>query len=229
MTLPSTNLSMQGIAAEAGGVFITNIYASDLFKKSYFEGPNGSYNISYNAWGQYGNSSGANVIYQIASRNDNNNFGEFGTRTYFYDNSTYLIGVNVNNTMPIPGGLDNNDVTIYLTLFDSTMSYSYAFIPGGSGLFCAAQAGSSSQVISTTSTPIIGTGYWMLNIQTYQWSPQMYVDMSINGTSYMSNVAISAPNAYDSFDSTTYGTPYVGYYSGFYTGTGLFFDILIHQ
>ena len=68
MAVPSTNISMQGIATEAGGVSITNIYASDLFKKSYFEGPNGSYNISYNAWGQYGNSSGADKIYGLTTK-----------------------------------------------------------------------------------------------------------------------------------------------------------------
>jgi hypothetical protein len=229
MTLPSTDIKMSDIWDEANTGSVPTISVDDLFKKSYFEGLNGSGTISYNAWGQYGNTSGANVIYNVSSKNTDNAWTDFSLKTYFYDNSTYLIGVNVNNTMPIPGGLDNNDVTIYLTLFDSTMSYSYAFIPGGSGLFCAAQAGSSSQVISTTSTPIIGTGYWMLNIQTYQWSPQMYVDMSINSNLHISNVAISAPNAYDSFDSTVYGTEYVNYYSGFYTGTGLFFDILIHQ
>jgi hypothetical protein len=222
MTLPSTNISMQGIATEAGGVFITNIYASDLFKKSYFEGPNGTYNISYNAWGQYGNSSGANVIYQIASRNDNNNFGEFGNRTYFYDNSTYLVGLQMDNTLPPPGAGYNNDYTVYVELWDSSYTYTYVT----TGAIPLAQGTTFPKAyISISTTPIIASGYWRITFISdnldIALSP-VYAEITINGnlqTAYLTN----SPYSTDTFT----GTEFVAYYSGFYTGTGLQFDIVI--
>jgi hypothetical protein len=222
MAVPSTNISMQGIAAEAGGVFITNIYASDLFKKSYFEGPNGTYNISYNAWGQYGNSSGANVIYQIASRNDNNNFGEFGNRTYFYDNSTYLVGLQIENTLPPPGGGYNNDFTVYVELWDSSYTYTYV----STGAITVAQGTVyGPTIISTTSTPIISSGYWRITFVSDNLDPaipQLVGKKQINSN----NVDDPLTNSPYSTDTFT-GTESVAYYSGIYTATGLQFNIVI--
>jgi len=223
MTLPSTNISMQGIAAEAGGVFVTNIYASDLFKKSYFEGPNGSYNITYNAWGQYGNTSGANVIYNVSSKNTDNAWTDFSLKTYFYDNSTYLVGLQMDNTLPPPGGGYNNDYTVYVELWDSSYTYTYVT----TGAIPLAQGTTFPKAyISISTTPIISNGYWRItfvsdNLDTAL--PPVQADINING----SVQTVSLTNAPYSTDTFT-GTKSVAYYSGFYTGTGLQFDIIIH-
>lgn len=51
MTLPTTNIGINDIYTEANGGGSTNIKVSDLFKKSYFEGPTGTSTIAFNAWG----------------------------------------------------------------------------------------------------------------------------------------------------------------------------------
>jgi hypothetical protein len=222
MTLPSTDISMQGIAAEAGGVFITNIYASDLFKKSYFEGPNGSYNISYNAWGQYGNSSGADVIYNVSSKNTDNAWTDFSLKTYFYDNSTYLVGLQMDNALPAPGGGYNNDYTVYVELWDSSYTYTYL----ATGAITLTQGTQYPKAyISISTTPIIASGYWRITFISDNLDislPPVEAVITINGnpqTVFLTN----SPYSTDTFT----GTEFVAYYTGFYTGTGLQFDIVI--
>ncbi|MEI6628748.1 MAG: hypothetical protein WCN27_05045 [Alphaproteobacteria bacterium] len=222
MTLPSTNISMQGIAAEAGGVFITNIYASDLFKKSYFEGPNGSYNITYNAWGQYGNTSGANVIYNVSSKNTDNAWTDFSLKTYFYDNSTYLVGLRMDNTLPPPGGGYNNDYTVYVELWDS--SYTYTYVTTGAILLSQGTTFPKAY-ISISTTPIIASGYWRITFISDNLDislPPVRADIYINGNMQMLPLT-NSPYSTDTFT----GTESVAYYSGFYNGTGLQFDIVI--
>lgn len=223
MTLPSTNISMQGIAAEAGGVFITNIYASDLFKKSYFEGPNGSYNISYNAWGQYGNSSGADVIYNVSSKNTDNAWTDFSLKTYFYDNSTYLVGLQMDNTLPFAVAPYSNDYDVYVELWDS--SYTYTYVSTGRLTVPENTFISKTYISSPNITPIIANGYWRITFVSYNLDPGLppvSADITINGG--LQTVPLTnSPYSTDTFT----GTEYVAYYSGFYTGTGLQFDIVI--
>jgi hypothetical protein len=224
MTLPSTDISMQGIAAEAGGVFITNIYASDLFKKSYFEGPNGSYNISYNAWGQYGNSSGADKIYGLTTKNADNAWDDFGLLTYFYDNSTYLVGLQIQNTLPPPGGLDNNDYTVYVELWDSSYTYTYV----STGAITVAQGTVyGPTIISTTSTPIINDGFWRITFVSGQLDPTIsppFADITVNANVYNQTLTAS-PFSTDTFT----GNDGVSYNVGIYSATGLQFDIIIFK
>ena len=213
---------MQGIAAEAGGVFITNIYASDLFKKSYFEGPNGSYNITYNAWGQYGNTSGANVIYNVSSKNTDNAWTDFSLKTYFYDNSTYLVGLRMDNTLPPPGGGYNNDYTVYVELWDS--SYTYTYVTTGAILLSQGTTFPKAY-ISISTTPIIASGYWRITFISDNLDislPPVRADIYINGNMQMLPLT-NSPYSTDTFT----GTESVAYYSGFYNGTGLQFDIVI--
>lgn len=217
MAVPSTNISMQGIATEAGGVSITNIYASDLFKKSYFEGPNGTYNISYNAWGQYGNSSGADRIYGLTTKNTNNAWSDFSGLTYFYENTTYKCEASANNSMPTPSGLDNNDVSIQIELYDSTSTYLYV----SNSFNCPQGTSPGSVLTSGTGEPIIARGYWVVIIQTFQFGGTMNFTLDINGTNYISTVALS-PNTTQQFDFNTYGVADIAY-DATMGATGLYF------
>jgi hypothetical protein len=224
MTLPSTNISMQGIATEAGGVSITNIYASDLFKKSYFEGPNGSYNISYNAWGQYGNSSGADKIYGLTTKNADNAWSDFSGLTYFYDNSTYLVGLQIQNTLPAPTGLNNNDYDVYVELWDS--SYTYTYVSTGA-INVAQGATYGPTIISTTSTPIINDGYWRITFVSNQLDPSVspvYAEITVN-TNLTTQTLTASPFSTDTFT----GQDSVDGIPPSYTGTGLQFDIIIFK
>lgn len=224
MAVPSTNISMQGIATEAGGVSITNIYASDLFKKSYFEGPNGSYNISYNAWGQYGNSSGYDRIYGLGVKNANNAWSDFSGLTYFYDNSTYLVELQIQNTLPAPTGLNNNDYDVYVELWDS--SYTYTYVSTGA-INVAQGATYGPTIISTTSTPIIADGYWRITFVSNQLDPSIVsvsADTTVNGN-LTTQTLTASPFSTDTFT----GQDPVDPVPPSYTATGLKFDIIIFK
>ena len=103
MAVPTSNISMSAIYGEANaGGPPSDLAVSDLFKKSYFEGPAyGVFNVGYNAWGQFGNTSGADRIYQITASNTNNNFNQFAALNYFFDNTTYANYVDVINNLVV--------------------------------------------------------------------------------------------------------------------------------
>lgn len=225
MTLPSTGIKMSDIYSEAqvGGGSSTNISVSDLFKKSYFEGPGGSIALLYNAWGQYGNTSGADVIYNVSSKNTDNAWTDFSLKTYFYDNSTYLVGLQMDNTLPPPGGGYNNDYTVYVELWDSSYTYTYV----ATGAIPLAQGTTFPKAyISISTTPIIASGYWRITFISDNLDIALHpvqADITINGNLQ----TVSLTNSPYSTNIFT-GTESVAYYSGFYTGTGLQFDIVIH-
>ena len=85
MAVSGTNISMSSIWSEANTGSVPTISVSDLFKKSYFEGPGGNSNISYNGWGQWGVTTGNDGIYTLNTVNTNNKLSDFAGLTYFYD------------------------------------------------------------------------------------------------------------------------------------------------
>jgi hypothetical protein len=223
MAVSGTNISMTSIWSEANtGSTPNDISVSDLFKKSYFEGPNGSFTIDYNAWGQYGNTSGDDKIYGLITENNENSWGDFSGLTYYYNNSTYLVGLQVNNSLPPPAGGYNNDYTVYVELWNSPYTYTYV----ATGAIPVAQGTVyGPSIISTTSTPIINAGYWRITFISDNLDPAittLFADITINGNSTTQPLTAS-PVATDTFT----GTEYVSYYAGFYNGIGLQFDILI--
>ena len=214
---------MSDIYSEANTGSTPTISVDDLFKKSYFEGLNGSGTISYNAWGQYGNTSGANVIYNVSSKNTDNAWTDFSLKTYFYDNSTYLVGLEMDNTLPSTSFPYSNDYDVYVELWDSSYSYTYV----STGPIPLPQSNFFPKTyISTSTTPIIANGYWRITFVSYNLDislPPVQADITING-----NVqGVSLTNSPYTTDTFT-GTESVAYYSGFYNGTGLQFDIIIH-
>jgi len=227
MAVPTTNIKMSDIYSGANTGSVPTISVSNLFKKSYFEGPGGSASISYNAWGQYGTTVGADIIYGLTSKNTDNAWSDFSGLTYFYDGNPsggYVVGLVMSNTLPIPvmPGT-NNDYTVYVELWDS--SYTYTYVSTG-GISLAQGGLYSKTVISTTSTPIISNGYWRITFVSNNLDmslPPVLADITINGTL----TAASLTNGPFQTDTFT-GTESVAYYSGFYNGTGLQFDIVIH-
>jgi hypothetical protein len=223
MAVPSTNIKMSDIYSGANTGSVPTISVSNLFKKSYFEGPGGSASISYNAWGQYGTTVGADKIYGLTSKNTDNAWSDFSGLTYFYNNSTYLVGLRMDNVLPPPGGGHNNDYTVYVELWDS--SYTYTYVTTGAILLTQGTTFLKAY-ISTSTTPIISNGYWRITFVSNNLDPGLppvQADITINGNIQ----ALPLTNAPYSTDIFT-GTEAVAYYVGFYTGTGLQFDIVIH-
>jgi len=218
MAVPSTNIKMSDIYAEAnGGGYAIDMSVVDLFQKSYFEGPTGSATIGYNAWGQWGNTSGDNRIYNLTSKNTDNAWTDFSLKTYFYDNATYLCQAYATNSMPGGPFPINNDVFIDIALYDSSYTYIYAT----SSSPC--NQGTSPITFTITppvNSPIIAVGYWVVNITTNNSQPPINMLMDINGINYV-NSSLPA-NSITGFDSATYGTVNIAY-NGTMGATGLYF------
>ena len=225
MPVPSSNINMTDIFDEANSGFPPNdLAASDLFKKSYFEGPNGSFNIGFNGWGQYGATSGADRIYLITASNTNNNFNQFAALNYFFDNTTYANYVDIVNNLPTPSTPpdppDLNDITVVCKLYDSTGTYFYSQF---SQLITA--QGSVSQIFSLTTEPMIAIGYWevIFQPQSGQFGGTT-CNININNTGKVSGGTINAAGA-TTFDWNTYGSEAMASSSSGYIG--YYFDISI--
>jgi hypothetical protein len=236
MAVPTSNYGISDIYSEANGGAPSsgsNTAVSDLFKKSYFEGPTGSSTISYNAWGEYGSTSGADRIYGLSAKNTNNAWSDFSGLTYYYDNSTYKVAARIRNSLqappfpPFPPTPSNaNDIVVEIFLYDSTGTYPY--ISSG-GIAAPAQIGGYDQTTTVSTTtpqnPIIAIGYWKVRITTNQFFPAggKNVNISLNGTNYVSTT-INA-NGATSYDYVTYGTVNIGSTGQGYTG--VYFDIVV--
>jgi len=222
MAVSGTNISMSSIWSEANTGSTPTISVSDLFKKSYFEGLNGSGTISYNAWGQYGISSGADKIYGLITKNNENEWSDFSGLSYFYDNSTYLVGLQMDNQLPVPAGGYNNDYTVYVELWDS--SYTYTYVATGA-INLAQGTLYPAAYISTSTTPIINDGYWRVTFISNNLDPaitSLFASINVNGniTTYSLTASPATTNTFTGLDG-------ISYYAGFYNGIGLQFEILI--
>ena len=231
MALPSTNLGLSNIFYQANPTLsnITDLSFLDIASVAYFSGPNGSNIEPYNYWGQSENS-GANRIFGLSFNSGSNYLvGDFRGLTYFYDNSSFLVKVDFTNNLPPnappPPFPTDNDVNINATLYDSTFTYTYG-VAGGS--LVMTNGGTYNTTISQTTSPIIFTGYWKVEI-----SPSAFlgagslVDITINGSAKVTNGTINAGPTPTSFDSGTYGTEDVAY-NGTLGGTGLLIVVTCH-
>lgn len=225
MPVPSSNINITDIFDEAntGTSPPTDLAASDLFKKSYFEGPQGSVTIGYNAWGQFGATSGADRIYLITASNTNNNFNQFAALNYFYDNTVYANYVDIVNNLPTPVSPAppfENDITVTCKLYDSTGTYVYSQF---SQLITA--LGSVSQIFSLTVEPMIAIGYWEVTFQPFSGSfGGTTCNININNTGKVTGGTINAAGV-TTFDWNTYGSePFANSSSGY---EGYYFDISI--
>ena len=226
MAVPSSNISMSAIYGEANvGGPPSDLAVSDLFKKSYFESNVFGGPLTYNAWGQYGNASGADRIYGLSASNSNNNFNQFAGLVYYYDNSVYANYVNiVNNLTPPPPPFpppDTNDITVTCRLYDSTGTYQYSqynqLINANSSV---------GQVFSNVTEPILAIAYWEVIFQPQSaFFGGATCNVSINGTSKVSGGTINATG------STTFSFSTLGSVAQATSGSGFigtWFDIAIN-
>jgi hypothetical protein len=224
MAVPSSNISMTAIYNEANvGSPPSDLAVSDLFKKSYFESNPFGGPLSYNAWGIYGNSAGADRIYGLSASDTNNNFNQFASKIYYYDNSTYANYVDVVNNLvapPPPNPPDLNDITVFCKLYDSTGAYQYSFFQA-----MIVAGGSASQIFSTTIEPVLAIGYWEVQ---FQPSSPMFAgttcNIDITNTSVVSGGTINAAGI-TTFSFSTLGSVAVASNSSGYIGN--YFDISI--
>jgi len=235
MAVPTSDIAISNIYSTANGGSPgsgSNIAVSDLFKKSYFQGPGpiGSGTISYRAWGQYGSTNGADRIYGLSAKNIDNNFSDFSGLTYYYDNSSYKVAANIQNTRqgppypPFP--LYDNNVGVEIWLYDSTGTYAY--ISSGS---ITATVPNYNQTFTlsdpTGNSPIIAIGYWVVRFTVNNTFPGggATVSISINGTSYVTGQN-AASNGQTTFSYTGSGSAAVASTGQGYTG--LYFAIVIN-
>jgi hypothetical protein len=225
MAVPSTNVKFSDIWSEANGTYSTGILSLNTMSFfSYFAGPNGSNSQVDNNWGQ-GEGSGANRILGTSAKTTLIQVGDFDGLTYFYDNSTFQVTINITNnlvsTPPPPFPIDN-DVNVNVELYDSGFSYQYL---AGGGL-AAAPGTFGPNAISQTNDPIIFRGYWIVTVGgAFPSFAGGTCNIDINGTNFVTGGTVPAGPTGASFDSTVYGTADVAAFGGF---TGLYFDVTVN-
>ena len=97
MTVPTSSVKFSDIWSEANGVYSSGLLSLNTMSFfSYFAGPNGSTSQTDNNWGQ-GEGSGANRIYGTSAKTTVIAVGDFDGLTYFYDNSTFQVTLEVIN------------------------------------------------------------------------------------------------------------------------------------
>ena len=216
---------MGDIYSEPNGGTAADTKASELFKLSYFQGPPNGSTISYSAWGQYGDTLGANRIYGLTAKDTNNAVGDFRGLTYYYDNSTFSVVARIVNNRqpppyPPPPPFYDNTVTLELKLFDSTKNYFYI----SAGAIPAGPQSDNTQNLSigTGNEPIIAIAYWEIKFTVNEPFPggAVSVNVDINGSNYVNGGA--SANA-----TTTFAWDDAGATSAPCGATGIYFDILI--
>jgi hypothetical protein len=220
MAVPSTNVKFSDIWSEANGTYSTGILSLNTMSFfSYFAGPSGSNSQPDNNWGQ-GEASGVNRIYGTTAKTTNIQVRDFEGLTYFYDNSTFQVTLNITNNLVSSLGIDN-DVNVNVELYDSSSSYQYL---AGGGM-AAAPGTFGPTAISNTNTPIIFSGYWIVTVGgAFPSFAGGTCNIDINGFNFVTGGTVPIKTS-ASFDSTVFGTADVDAFNGF---TGLYFDVTVN-
>jgi hypothetical protein len=226
MTLPTSDISMSAIWSEANSPYSTgqlSLLTMSFF--SYFAGPNGSNSLTDNNWGVH-EGSGANRIYGLAAKTSDYEIGDYSGLTYFYNNSTFQVTLNVTNNKtnppPFPPPPVDNAVNVNIELWDS--SFSYQYLSGGGMAMAPGTYGPSA--VSMTTDPIIFRGYWKVTVSgAFPSFAGGTTNIVINGSTKVTGGAVPAGPGGATFDSTVYGTEDVASFGGF---TGLYFDVTVN-
>jgi hypothetical protein len=230
MALPNTDIKLSEIYWEAqfgggSGNPGSPISFKELASASYFDGPNGDNTIAYNAWGQ-STLSGANRIYNLSAKTADYLMGDFRDLTYFYDNSTFQVTLQITNNLPLPttppDPPDLNDINVTVELYSVALVHQYLVDTGqatsGGGTF-------GPSAVSQTDDPIIFKGYWQVNIAgANPLFAGCNADLSINGNSKFTGQAIAAGVGGTTFNYNTYSDEDVASFGGF---EGLYFDVTV--
>ena len=226
MAVPTSNVKFSDIWSEANGAYSSGLLTlNSMSFFSYFAGPNGSNSVPDNNWGQ-GEGSGANRIYGTSAKTTNIAVGDFDGLTYFYDNSTFQVTLNVTNNKtnppPFPPPPVDNAVNVNIELWDS--SFSYQYLNGGGMAMAPGTYGPSA--VSQTNDPIIFRGYWKVTVAgAFPSFAGGTANLSINGIVFFAGQGVAAGSGGTTFTSTTFGTADVASYLGL---TGLYFDVTVN-
>ena len=227
MAVPTSNVKFSDIWSEANGAYSSGLLTlNSMSFFSYFAGPNGSNSVPDNNWGQ-GEGSGANRILGTTAKTTNIAVGDFDGLTYFYDNSTFQVTLNVTNNKtnqpPFPPPPVDNAVNVNVELWDSSFSYQYL---NGGGMAMAPGTYGPTAVSQPTGDPIIFRGYWKVTVSgAFPSFAGGTANLSINGIVFFAGQGVAAGSGGTTFTSTTFGTADVASYLGL---TGLYFDVTVN-
>lgn len=228
MPLPSTNLKLTDIFKEANAGYTSDpVSLNDTAFYSYFSGPSGSNSVAYNAWGQ-GQSGGINRIHGL-SFSTSPAMGDFRGLTYFYDNSTFQVTLDVYNNLtnppppPPPAQPVDNAIDVTIELWSSGFGYKYI---GYDRNNLMANSSDIDLVTSETTDPIIFRGYWKVIVKGVHPSfAGGGAIIKINGVTKASGASVTSGQTSTTLTSATYGTADVAAFDGF---TGLYFDVALN-
>ena len=232
MTLPSTNLGISDMFLEPNpSGSLANLSLTNIAAYSYFDGPSGSNAVAFNGWGQTGGvgASGSNRIYGLTQKSGvNYQMSEFLGLTYYYDNTGFLVKLNTANVIPngapFPPPPKDNNLNINAYLYDSTYFYNYM---SGGGTAMSGGGGFLS-TISQTTQPIIYNGYWVVQISASAQFGGGFVDITINGTSKVTNGTINVGPTPTTFSGATYGSELIAANANLGGNKGLYIDVYCH-
>jgi hypothetical protein len=192
MTTPSSPIGFSSIYSEANGASPGSATSfKTLASSSYFNGPNGSNTIAYNAWGQ---NKGIDGIFNVQGLGATPyKFSDYRSIPYYYDGTTTEITLNINSSVI---GFPGNDFNITLYYRDSTLTYNYlnvgSFVPAGS---------SQTVPVSKTNTPLIYGCNWVLEVQANPPYPSfgtVTIQMTINGNNVLNPTSlVGGTNTFD--------------------------------
>ena len=223
MTTPSSPIGFSDIYSEANGASPGSATSfKTLTSSSYFDGPNGSSTIGYNAWGQ---SKGIDGIYAVQALGTTPyKFSDYRNINYYYEQTQYQISLQmINNAPPGPPG----DFNIQIFYMDSSLTYNYlmfgTLLNGGGTTFGPTE-------ISNTSTPLIYGCNWKIQIDSSPaYTGGNFLDLQINGVSLIPNDPIPPTFPAPTFwDYTTWGNEYMTLDQPVTGATGSFIDIRIN-
>ena len=199
-----------------------------IFSETPFWGPPYASIGPWNGWGQSGDTAGDDVIYGLSAKTSSTNYNlrQYTGLTYNWDNNPsggFLGSADIDNGLGSPASpfFYQNGMDVTVQMWDSQQLYQV----GGVSASVPATVTQSGLVVTAPTAPILKYVYWRIIISNGQSDPNANINLSINGTSYITGGSIPQYNSNLVFDWTTYGAATVDSTGKGYTGA--FFDISI--